>query len=205
METLCSPAVFVSLAACKINGETGEHKVRPNATCPKRSSTVRWIVVVLLFLLTLATQTAIRDHCVSSFGASPDLMIILIVQLSLTLRRAQDTVGFWLMGLATDLDGDGPVGLMALVYTIISAAIRSLRPHVFSTHILTRMFLLFFAHVLQHVSLMISEIIRGQSPPLLRFWEDALLASLYTLVASLVLFPALSYVLNAVYKQRGHE
>ena len=166
---------------------------------------MRWLVVVFLFLLTLATQEAIRADCVSSFGASPDLMIILIVQLSITLRRTQDTIAFWLMGLAKDLDGDGPVGLMALVYMIISATIRSLRPHVFATHILTRMFLLFFAHVFLHVSLMISEIIRGQNPRFLPFWKDALLASAYTLVASLVLFPALSYVLNAVYRQRGHE
>ncbi len=162
---------------------------------------MRWFVVASLFLVTLATQGAIRDLCTSSFGASPDLMIILIVQLSFTLRRAQDVIAFWLMGLTTDLDTNSPVGLMALLYTII----RSMRPHVFATHVLTRMTFLLVAHVLQHISLMISGIIRGQSPPLLTFWKEALLGTLYTLLVSLVVFPALSYILGIVYKQRGHN
>jgi len=164
---------------------------------------VRWLITALLFLLVLTLQNAAAPY-LQVLGATPDFRVIFLVQLALVLSQFEAAVWAWCMGLAADLTGDTPAGVLALSYVLISLAFTRIRSQIFAAHILTRLILVVLAEVLLHGVLLISGIIRGHPTHFVLFLRTAALDIAYTAVAALVLLPLFLAILRRVHAERRH-
>lgn len=159
---------------------------------------VRWLITAVLFLLLLAVQAAARPY-IALFDATPDLLIILVVQFALIAPQLDGVIASWLMGFVTDLHGGNPAGLIALTWALIALLIYHIRRQLFAGHLLTRLLLVALAEVFQSVTLMFSQILRGQPTSFLLFWRQAILGIAYTVTVAIAVLPLLSAVLHHVY------
>ena len=162
---------------------------------------MRWLITAALFLVMLTAQQAAGPH-LHVLGATPDFLVIFVVQIALVLPPFDAILWSWGMGLAADLYGDTPVGVLAVTYALVALVITRIRGQIFAAHILTRLTLVLIADVLQHLVLLFSQIIRGHPIPFLLSLRTAALDVLYTVVFALVLLPTLSFVLGRLYPER---
>ena len=162
---------------------------------------MRWVITAVLFLLLLALDATLAPY-ISLFGATPDLLVILIVEFALVMPRLDSVVWAWCIGLISDLHDGNPTGVLALTYAVITLVIRSLRSQLFAGHLVTRLLLVAVADVLQYLALMFSQIIRGHPVGFLLFWRQAFLGVVYTTVVAAGLLPLLSLALRPLYEKR---
>jgi rod shape-determining protein MreD len=139
---------------------------------------------------------------IALFDAVPDLLIILVVQLALLCPHLEGVIWSWAAGLLADLRWGNPAGVVALTYALVALVIYGVRRQIFAGHILTRLLLVVLADLLQHLAVMFSQIIRGQTLYFLLFWRQALLGVAYTTLAAVVLLPLLSVILGRLYRER---
>ena len=164
---------------------------------------MRWLITALLFLLVLTLQNAAAPY-LEIKGASPDFRVIFLMQLALVLPRFEAVVWSWCMGLAADLTGDTPAGVLALSYSLIAFALTRMRSQLFATHLLTRLALVALAKGFLQGVLLISGIIRGHATPFVLSLQKAGIEIAYTAVFALVLLPFFLVVLRRVYAERRH-
>ena len=162
---------------------------------------MRWVITAALFLIIIAAQAAAARH-IALFGATPNLLIVLVVQLALILPRLEGAIWAWCLGLGADLHGVTPPGVLALTYALVSLVLARVRSEIFSEHIFTRLLLVVVAAVLQEIALMFSEIIRGHPLEFLLDLRTAALRVAYTALVALGLLPVLRAILRRVYAER---
>lgn len=158
---------------------------------------MRWIITLLFFMFLLAAHAVIAP-AISVWGAKPDFLVILVVQLAFQLPRPEGFLWPWFIGLATDLHDEGPLGVLAFTYGLIAFGIDRLREGVFTGALPVRLAAVAAADLVQDVALWISLIIRGQSPSFMLFWGHSILSVIYTTIAAAALMPLMSWALRGV-------
>ncbi len=71
--------------------------------------------------------------------ASPDLLLLFCLYVSLYARRRDVFVAVWLLGMMHDVYSQNPLGLQSLVYILLAGAVCAVREELFKEHVLTRM------------------------------------------------------------------
>ena len=165
---------------------------------------MRWLITALLFLLVLTVQNAAAPY-LEVLGAVPDFRVIFLVQLALVLPQFEAAVWAWCMGLAADLTGQTPAGVLAFSYCLVAFAFTRMRSQIFSAHILTRLILVVLAGLFLRLVLLISGIIRGHPTRFLLFLSTAAADLLYTAAFALVLLPLFLVILRRVHADRRYD
>ena len=156
---------------------------------------MRLAVTLILFLVTLALDATLSPR-IALWGAPPDLMVILLVQVAFQLPRPENIIWPCVFGLGTDLHEDGPVGVLTLTFALLGIAIDRFQNAFFTEGLLVRVAAAGIAVFVRNFAVMISEVLRGQPPPFMLFWGQAFLSILYTAVLALALLPLLEWVLG---------
>jgi rod shape-determining protein MreD len=165
---------------------------------------VRSVVVVILFIFLLAAQAVIAPR-IAVWGAQPQLLVILVVQMAFQLPRPEGIVWPWAAGLGADLHQGGPLGVLALTYGLIAVAVDRFRSFFSAESFVVRLIAVAAAAFIQHLALLISQWVRGQPPPFMAYGAQAFLSVLYTAALAALLLPLLAWVLGLFLRKERRD
>ncbi len=158
---------------------------------------MRHVVVLILFVATLVVQATVSPR-VAIWGVAPDLLVVLVVELAFRLPRPEGMVWPWGAGLAADLRGDGPAGVLAFTYALAALAIDRMREFFFVESLFVKVAAVAGADLLHHAAIAISQLIRGQAPSFMLFWKETFVGMVYTTALSAALLPLMGAALRRV-------
>ncbi len=158
---------------------------------------MRHLVAAILFVAMIVVQATVSPR-IAIWGVAPDLMVVLVVELAFRLPRPENLVWPWAAGLASDLRGDGPAGVLAFTYALTALAIDRMREFFFVESLFVRPAAVAVADLLHHAAIAISQIIRGQGPSFMLFCKETLVGMLYTTALSVALLPLMAAALRRV-------
>lgn len=99
---------------------------------------VSWPLVLLWLIVIVPIQSTALPY-VAFENAGPDLLLLLLLFVSLSLKKPDVLFAAWLIGAARGVYSQAPVGLHAIAYVLTCAVICRLRTEIFTGHLLTRM------------------------------------------------------------------
>lgn len=148
---------------------------------------MRFIPTLILAYLALGLQSGLAQH-IEIRGATPNLVLPVIIFIALYASRDSALLGSYLIGLMQDILSLVPLGVNPLVYAAVTVAVRMTQPAMYREHPLTHLILGLAGGVLQGVILTIVGLRMPPRPPV-----DMLIGStLYTaILCPILLLPLL--------------
>ena len=110
----------------------------PNPTSSRTA--MSWAYLLGWLVILLPVQSSALQH-IAVENATPDLLLLLLLFVSLYARRPDVFLAAWLIGLLKDVYSQNPCGLHAFAYLLVSLFVYRLRGEVFKEHVITRVFL----------------------------------------------------------------
>ena len=138
---------------------------------------MRVIPTILLAYVVLAIQSGLAPF-IAVRGASPNLMLPVIIFIALYAPREAAFVGVYVLGLMQDVLSQEPLGLHPLVYAAVAFATRATQPALQRNHWLTQIILSVAGAALQAAVLWIA----GWRMPPAPSFETLANAGIYTIV-----------------------
>ena len=102
---------------------------RPHVSWPL---VLMWLIVIVPIQSTVLPYAAIEN-------VAPDLLLMLLLFVSLSLRKPDVLFAAWLIGIVRGFYSQDSVGLYAIAYVLTCVVIGRLRAEMFTRHPLTRM------------------------------------------------------------------
>lgn len=113
---------------------------------------MRIIPTLLLAYVVLAVQSGLAPF-IAVRGASPNLMLPIVIFVALYAPRETALVGVYVLGLMQDVLSQEPLGLHPLVYAAVAFATRATQPALQRNHWLTQVILAVAGAVLHALAL----------------------------------------------------
>jgi rod shape-determining protein MreD len=188
------------------HASTGAGMPHPYAAAKPRWAIVRWLLVAILGYACLVLQTAaFRPGAlavpINGYWTRPDLALVVGLFLALYLEPYEVFVVGWCLGLASDVVSvSGPLGLQALVMSLLLLAVSHARGAVNRTRILTQFLLALALVAAAHlVWYLATRYLQGIPLAFLQSVEQAVLDAAY----SAVLAPYLFWILERLRRPLG--
>jgi rod shape-determining protein MreD len=105
---------------------------------------MNWLSFSILAYLMLGIQLALADT-LRWGGASPDLLLILVVFVAINASRDAGLLGCLILGFVHDLAGGGAIGLHALGYGLSALVLVAAQPLIYRDNPLSHFFLTLLA------------------------------------------------------------
>jgi rod shape-determining protein MreD len=116
------------------------------------------VTVIALGLVAFILQIAVAPH-ISIAGVVPNFLLVAVCVVALTNNPTRSTIYGFILGFAFDLFSQGPLGIMALILTVMGYALSTLNRGSFESNWLIELFVaavaIFLAEVLHAVALAI--------------------------------------------------
>lgn len=101
---------------------------------------MRVIPTILLAYVVLAVQSGLAPF-IAVRGASPNLMLPVVIFVALYAPREVALIGVYVLGLMQDIMSQEPLGLHPLVYAAVAFATRATQPALHRNHWITQVIL----------------------------------------------------------------
>ena len=99
-----------------------------------------WIPLLLCLVVLLPVQSSALPH-VAIEEAAPDVLLLLLLFVTLYVKKPDVYFAAWLIGLARDAFSQTPLGFHAVAYVLVGVVVCRLRGEIFDDHAITRMLL----------------------------------------------------------------
>jgi rod shape-determining protein MreD len=154
----------------------------------------RYAVTVIAAIITVLLQIIIAPN-IAINGVVPDFILVFVVVTAISHDTVPSMIVAFILGLVYDFTCSGPIGLMALVLTIIAFAVSSLDKELFSgpwfIEVITLLIASFFGELLYAVVMAIMGL---ENDFLSSFVYITLPNTVYDALFGLIIFPILAAI-----------
>lgn len=160
----------------------------------------------MLLLTAVLLQTTLFARYLTLFGATPDLILVVVICFALVEGPVVAASTGFAGGLLRDLLLVAPKGLTSLTYIIVGYLVGSVRPYIQSTGVMVPVLGIFSGSLIGHVLYLTLLALLGEPlAPLSRLIQMVLLASLYNTLLTPFVYPVVRRVAASVKPEKVYR